>query len=243
MPRQPIASDFPSHLHLSLVSPPSQQQAVNILILLHGLGDTNESFTQIARQLSLPETCCISLQAPSLLPFDLGGFHWGDDITFNQSIGTMDYDTGFNKSSQMISEAVVESVLLQKCGYKARNILLFGFGQGGMAALASALTSKSELGGVISIGGPLPSSLPSAAEGGKKNPTPIIMLGGSTQTLITQSALTDLRKAFQTVEYVKWPKAGDGMPARREEMLPIMKFFARRLQSRSGVPDDAVEVG
>ncbi|KAL8945564.1 MAG: hypothetical protein Q9222_007904, partial [Ikaeria aurantiellina] len=155
----------------------------------------------------------------------------------------MDYDTGFNKSGQVIREIVIEDVLLKKCGYKARNILFFGFGQGAMAALASALTLKAELGGIVSIGGPLPSSLSSAADSGKKkNQTPIIVLGGSTSTLITQSGLTDLRRAFQTVEYTKWPKAGDGMPRQREEMLPIMKFFARRLQSRSGVPDDdAVE--
>jgi hypothetical protein len=32
------------------------------------------------------------------------------------------------------------------------------------------------------------------------------------------------------------------MPRSREEMLPIMRFFARRLRSRGGVPEGAVEV-
>ncbi|KAL8808794.1 MAG: hypothetical protein Q9200_004009 [Gallowayella weberi] len=243
MSRQPVTSDFPAHLHLSIVPPPSRQPAVNVLVLLHGLGDTKEPFTTLAKQLSLPETACIVLQAPSPLPFDLGGFHWGDDITFNQSLGTMDYDTGFEKSNSILKADMIEETLLNRCGYKPRNILLFGFGQGGMAAIAAASAFKSELGGIVSVGGPLPSSLPGTLSSEEKNKTSVIVLGGSSNTLITQSTLREIKKAFQEVEYVKWSRLGDGMPKNREEMLPIMKFFARRLQSRSGVPDGAVEFG
>ena len=45
------------------------------------------------------------------------------------------------------------------------------------------------------------------------------------------------------VEYHKWDRAGDGMPRNRDEMLPIMRFFARRLRSRKGVPEGSIEVG
>ncbi|KAL8831112.1 MAG: hypothetical protein Q9170_005437 [Blastenia crenularia] len=243
MPRQPAKSDFPSYLELSIISPPSSQAPVNVLILFHGLGDSKESFSHLAVHLSLPETACVSLQGPTPLPFDLGGFHWGDDITFNQSIGTMDYDTGFEKSSKLVREEVIEKAILQKCGYKPGNVLLLGFGQGGMAAFAAALAFKTELGGIVSIGGPLPSSTKSNGVAASKNNTPVIVLGGSSPSLITQSALSDLKQAFQLIEYVKWPRPRDVMPGNRDEMLPIMKFFARRLQSRNGVPDDAVEVG
>ncbi|KAI4136898.1 MAG: hypothetical protein L6R39_007572 [Caloplaca ligustica] len=243
MPRQPRSSDFPSYLQLSIIPPPANQSPVNVLILLHGLGDTKEAFARLAQQLALPETTCICLQAPSPLPFDLGGFHWGDDITFTQSTGTMDYDTGFEKSTRVLNQDIIGNVLIQKCEYEPRNILLFGFGQGGMAAIAAAIAFKSELGGIVSIGGPLPSSFLDRADDGRKNQTPVIVLGGSSHSLVTQSALTSLKKAFQLVEYVKWPRPGDGMPRNRDEMLPIMKFFARRLQSRSGIPQDAIDLG
>ncbi|KAL8898258.1 MAG: hypothetical protein Q9207_006800 [Kuettlingeria erythrocarpa] len=243
MPRQPEKSDFQPHLQLSIVPPPASQSPVNVLILLHGLGDTKDSFTQLARQLVLPETVCICMQAPSPLPFDLAGFHWGDDITFDQSMGTMDYDTGFEKSSRVMKEDIIERVLLQTCGYKTRNILFFGYGQGGMAAIATVLASKTEYEGIVSVGGPIPSSLQNSSDKEGKNQTPVAVLGGSSQTLITQSALMSLKKAFQSIEYTKWPRPGDGMPRNRDEMLPIMKFFARRLQSKRGVPEDAVEVG
>ncbi|KAL9015107.1 MAG: hypothetical protein Q9180_008903 [Flavoplaca navasiana] len=155
----------------------------------------------------------------------------------------MHYDTGFSKSSRIISEDIVTNILVQKCCYKPRNILLFGFGQGAMAAIATALSLKSELGGIVSIGGPLPDSLRNDSGTVAKNDTPLIVLGGSSGTLITQSALTLLRQRFRTVEYNKWPRSGDGMPGNRDEMLPIMRFFARRLQSMVGVPKGSVEIG
>ena len=238
--RLPSSADFPSSLKLTITPPPtSQQQPVNILILLHGLGDTNNSFATLGKQLALPETACLSLQAPTPLPFDLGGYHWGDDIHFDSANGQMDVDTGFSKAARVIEEHIIKEVLVEKCGYSPRNVLLFGFGQGGMAALAVSNRVEEELGGIISIGGPMPASCTIT----KKSKTPVLVLGGSWDTLITRSAVIRLKTAFDTVEYHKWDKKGDGMPGNREEMLPIMKVFARTLRSRSGVPEGSVEVG
>ena len=235
----PTQADFPTSLVLSITPPPAaSSHPTNLLILLHGLGDTSVSFTNLGKQLALPETTCISLQAPTPLPFDLGGFHWGDDITFDQLSGQMDFDAGFAKIVKTIKQDMIEDVLVNKCGYTPREIMLFGFGQGAMAALATAATMPEELGGIVSIGGPLPSldATPKAVK------TPVLVLGGSSNTLITRAALDRLKAAFENIEYQKWNRSGDGMPRNREEVLPIMRFFARRLRSRAGVPKDSVEV-
>ena len=235
----PTQADFPTSLVLSVTPPPApSSHPTNLLILLHGLGDTSAPFTNLGKQLALPETTCISLQAPTPLPFDLGGFHWGDDITFDQVSGKMDFDTGFAKIVKTIKQDIVENVLVKKCEYTPREIMLFGFGQGAMAALATAATMSQELGGIVSIGGPLPSLEKSA----KAVKTPVLVLGGSSNTLITRAALDRLKAAFENIDYHKWNRAGDGMPRNREEMLPIMRFFARRLRSRAGVPKDSVEI-
>ncbi|MCJ1341054.1 hypothetical protein MMC09_006350 [Bachmanniomyces sp. S44760] len=254
--RVPTSSDFPPYLHLSIIPPPASQTPVNILILLHGLGDTNLPFKTLATQLSLPETACLSIQAPTPLPFELGGFHWGDDIAFDQTSGKMEFDTGFKKTVDVLGKEMIKDGLIGKCGYAAREILILGFGQGGMAALGTSMylsqtqTPNEELGGIISIGGPLP-TLPSdhrsnAYDSKKpktKNRSPVLILGGSSNTLITSSALTTIRSEFEFVEYRKWNKSGDGMPSNREEMMPIMHFFSRRLRSRRGVPEGSVEIG
>ncbi|KAI9725068.1 MAG: hypothetical protein M1812_000344 [Candelaria pacifica] len=241
--RLPVASDFPSWLQLTVIPPLASQAPANILILLHGLGDTNRSFTSLGQNLSLPETACISLQALTPLPFDLGGYHWGDDIIFDQTSGKMDFDTGFEKGTKAIGEDIIQKGLIGTCGYQGREIFLLGFGQGGMASFAAVASLSSgaslELGGVVSIGGPLPLSIGTAARTAK---TPVLILGGSSNSLITSSNTARLRTVFESVEYKQWSKAGDGMPSNREQMLPIMQFFASRLRSRKSVPEGSTEV-
>lgn len=239
--RPPTVPDFHSSLHLTITPPPaSSPQPINVLLLLHGLGDTLAPFTTLGKQLSLPETTCISLQAPTPLPFELGGFHWGDDIQFDSASGQMDFDTGFTKAIKVLKQDIIEEILVKECGYKPREIMLFGFGQGAMAALATAVSMPNqELGGIHSIGGPLPVSNTSA----KNVKTPVLICGGQSNTLITRTSLNKLKECFQNVEYHKWDRAGDGMPRDRDEMMPIMRFFANRLSSRKGVPDGSVEIG
>lgn len=242
--RLPTTADFPSNLTLEIIPPKDGKQApINVLLLLHGLGDTNASFTYFSRALSLPETVCISLQGLSPLPFDLGGFHWGDDIIFDNSTGDMDLDTGFSKTTKVVNEEIIQKVLVEKCGYQPREIILFGFGQGGMAALAAIASYKEELSGGISIGGYLPSSISGILPTGMKNGTPILLLSSSSSRLIDQKAINKVKETFKYVETVRWKKSQDSMPASREEMLPIMHFFSRRLRSRRGVPEGAVEIG
>lgn len=104
-----------------------------MLVLLHGLGDKKEAFGTLGKQMQLPETACVAIDGPNRL-LDLDGFHWGDDILFNSTTGGLDADSGFKESTSILT-SLVEDVLITKCGYEAREIVLLGFGQGGMAAL------------------------------------------------------------------------------------------------------------
>ncbi|KAI9765519.1 MAG: hypothetical protein M1840_007345 [Geoglossum simile] len=238
--RLPTEGDFPSSIVFSTTPPPGSQPPTNVLLLLHGLGDTHVPFSSLGKNLALPETACISVQGPMMLPFGLGGFHWGDDVVFDQAKGDLDVDAGFEKAVRLVREDVVREGLLKKCGYEGRDVFVFGFGQGGMVGLAVA--ANTELGGVVSIGGPLPSSVlvPSSTLG--KSKTPVLVLGASANTLITASVVSKTRGVFETVECKSWPKAGDSMPVSKEEMMPIMQFFGRRLRSRRGIPEESIEV-
>ncbi|KAK4991272.1 hypothetical protein LTR66_006585 [Elasticomyces elasticus] len=258
-------ADFPPSVTLSITLPPASQPATNILLLLHGLGDTNESFKTLGQQMALPETACISIRGPKPLPFDLGGFHWSDDLLFDQSGGEMDGDAGFTAATKLIAEDVVKTALVEKCGYTHREIIVFGFGQGAMAALSAArefpehrgltcayrtdciavsinsTTSSTHLGGVISIGGPLPKEAPASLK--PKCRTPVLTCCGSSNSTVTASAEEKLKNVFEFVEIKRYRRSGDSMPRSRDEMLPIMQFFARGLKSTQGVRGGAVEVG
>ncbi|KAL2220150.1 Phospholipase/Carboxylesterase superfamily [Thermoascus aurantiacus ATCC 26904] len=260
--RSPTPADFPSHLTVTITPPPSQpstKPTPNILLLLHGLGDTASSFTAFARALNLPETTCVTLQAPHPLPLDLAGFHWGDDVAFDQSTGGLDMDAGFARATRVIVDEVVRGVLVRKCGYRLREVLVLGFGQGGMVGLVAARElgkvprvsdaeeegkgdkkeEAGELAGVISIGAPYPHS---GSVTGPKNRTPVLLLAGRDSAAVTDSAVQRTRNVFEFVEIHRWARKGDGMPRNREEMMPVMQFFARRLRSMQGVPEGAVEI-
>lgn len=84
--------------------------------------------------MNLPETACISICGPQGL-LDLGGFHWGDEIMFDSNSGGLDADAGFLQSTEVLKSLIIKDVLIEKCGYTLREIMFFGFGQGGMAAL------------------------------------------------------------------------------------------------------------
>lgn len=251
--RNPTQSDFPSNLTLTITpSPsPSPSPSPNILLLLHGLGDTAAAFTTFARALKLPETTIITVQAPAPLPFDLGGFHWGDDVAFDTSSGGLDMDAGLTRSTTMLVNEIVRGVLLQKCGYRLREIMLLGFGQGGMAGLAAARElgrtggeaggeDGGSLAGVISIGAPYPLS---GQRSGSKSRTPVLLVSGRDSAVVSDGAVRRTKEVFEFVEVSRYARKGDTMPSSREEMLPVMQFFARRLRSRQGVPEGSIEIG
>jgi predicted esterase len=154
----------------------------------------------------------------------------------------MDMDTGFKSSIKLLLDGVIREGLISKCGYKPREIVLFGFAQGGMVALqAAAEFNDDELGGVVSIGGALSQSTPLKTLE-KPSKTPILVCRATRNSKVTDSAVLKLKAAFEYVEVREWKKNGDSMMSNREEMLPIMQFLARRLLSRRGVPAGSVEL-
>ncbi|KAK2733349.1 hypothetical protein FQN55_003402 [Onygenales sp. PD_40] len=251
MPPTPQSTDFPPSLTLTITPPPPPNpRSTNILLILHGLGDTTAPYASFASAMRLPETTCIALQAPTPLPFELPGYHWGDDIMFDPD--KLDVDPGFTRATRKIVEELILQVLMQKLGYRSREILIFGYGQGASVGLSVAMEvargalgdANKELGGVVAVGGVVP--LSAIREDGRvgKAPTPVLLVGGrGPESALSEAGEARTKNIFGDVEVVRWAgRRGDGMPGNREEMFPIMRFLARRLRSRAGVPEGSVEV-
>ncbi|EAW12695.1 alpha/beta hydrolase [Aspergillus clavatus NRRL 1] len=253
--KPPSPPDFPSTLTVTITPPSSSSSSrpspapapPNILLLLHGIGDTAAAFTSFGRALNLPETAVVTVQAPTPLPFDLGGFHWGDDVSFDSSTGNLDMDAGFTRTTTLMVNELIEGVLVGKCGYALREILVLGLGQGGMAGLVAAREiavragrgGEAALSGVISIGAPYPLS---GSTVGAKSRTPVLLVGGREPSAVSDGAVRRTKEVFEFVEVHRYARKGDGMPRNRDEMMPVMQFFARRLRSWQGVPEGSVEI-
>ncbi|RMJ22276.1 phospholipase Carboxylesterase, partial [Aspergillus sp. HF37] len=71
---------------------------------------------------------------------------------------------------------------------------------------------------------------------------PILLVAGRDSPVVSDGTVRRTEGAFEFVEVARYQRKGDGMPRSREEMMPLMRFFARRLLSRQGVPEGSVEV-
>lgn len=173
-------------------------------------------------------------------------------MTFNSTTGELDMDSGFTRTTKLLVQDVIRGVLVDKCGYTLREIMLFGFGQGGMLGLLAARELGSspssssspgrgtgELAGVISIGAAYPLS-GSTVKGG--NRTPVLLVAGRESRAVSDSAVRRTKDVFEFTEVERYSRKNDGMPQNKDEMLPIMRFFARRLRSWQGVPAGSVEI-
>lgn len=262
--RIPKADDFKSlspDLTLSLHFPSPPESTTAILILLHGLGDSQASFANFARSINLPGVLAIAVRGTSPLPPALMGqpatsgpprhFHWGDDLNLAPNSGGLDADPGFTKATDLIIERLVRETLVDKCGWELSDIIFFGFGQGG--SLALGLASKAREGprveeikedkdgkpiatptafkSVVSVGGALPASMIPTLSARPKSRTPVLVCHGRSCEAVDEDAVDILKQEFVDVREVRWKKADSSMPANREEMLPIMQFFAERLRS------------
>jgi predicted esterase len=258
--RIPQPEDFTSiksKLDFILVYPEVPETTTAILILFHGLGDSEAPFADFAKNIALPGVLSIAVRGISPLPPALLGlsdselssptkhFHWGDDLALDSSTGELDPDPGFTKARDLVLGKLVQEILIDTCGWSTRDILLFGFGQGGTLALGLASRLRSsprvvdisegdnshrsgQFKGVISIGGPMPSSM---MVSGGRSATPVLMCHGRMSEAVDADALAVLSREFANVRDGKWRKEDDGMPRNRDEMLPIMQFFAERLQA------------
>ncbi|KAL1877108.1 hypothetical protein VTK73DRAFT_8845 [Phialemonium thermophilum] len=158
--RIPTAQDFASLsdvLTVSLVFPDPPESTTAIMLLFHGLGDSEAPFASFARNLRLPGVLAIAVRgtsplAPGLLGFDdlsdgrgPRNFHWGDDLAMAPGAGgELDPDPGFEKAERLIFDRLLGEVLSEGCGWDLEDVLLFGFGQGG--SLALGLASKARVG-------------------------------------------------------------------------------------------------
>lgn len=264
--RVPKTEDFASlspdvAVALHFPSPPESTTA--ILILFHGLGDSETSFASFARNMNLPGVLAITVRGtspvpPAMLgePLDSGPprhFHWGDDLNLATHADGLDADPGFSKASELVVDRLIREVLVDKCGWELSDILLFGFGQGGSLALGLASTirvgprvvelkgDKDKEGrsietpesfkGVVSIGGALPVSMVPSLTARPKSKTPVLICHGRMCEAVDEDAIDVLKQEFVDVREVRWKKADSTMPSNREEMLPLMQFFAERLRS------------
>ncbi|KAH8990820.1 hypothetical protein EDB92DRAFT_2053993 [Lactarius akahatsu] len=230
---QSTPSTMASELHLEVeaapvdatrrkVKPPPQSTAIsapfdyspsddgtdeNLLVLLHGLGDTHLPFGKLGRSFKLPQTATLALRAPEQIPYLYEqAFQWypsfdplGDVLAAPRSGGSV----------------AAESA--QKWWRRALQL-----------QQTSDNTSLQPFGSVVTVGGPL-LSYPTLSA---LCTTPVLVFHRPppAEPSLPRDALPAFRKGFTRVIDVE--KSGEGMPRSRDEWHPIMQLWSERLGRR-----------
>ncbi|KAJ7628470.1 hypothetical protein FB45DRAFT_918361 [Roridomyces roridus] len=194
----------------------------NLLILLHGLGDTHLPFSKLGRQLKLPQTAVMAVRAPDQVPF-----------LYEESYA---WFTSFDELGEIIERpnptsalALMDRILqhlTDDCGWPLHRVHLFGFAQGGsVAAELGVQRSRQALGSIVTVSGPL-LSYPTLST---LSATPL--LAAYRPSAMPLNALTSFKKGFSRVVEHKM-NADGGMPASKAEWEPIMRFWSEVLGRR-----------
>eukprot|EP00040_Diaphanoeca_grandis_P013982 m.70696 g.70696 ORF g.70696 m.70696 type:complete len:345 (-) comp24262_c0_seq1:20-1054(-) len=141
-------------------APKTTKGCSNVVIFLHGLGDTEKPFVKLAAKMALPQTQTICVRGP--VPILDIGFGWfpafeadGNLIDPMTAPQTTKNKTDQRRLNGLRSTRVALHSLLESLtdSFAAENIFLLGFGHGGIAAIDAAMTWKHKLGGVIAVSG------------------------------------------------------------------------------------------
>ncbi|KAL2623479.1 hypothetical protein R1flu_003684 [Riccia fluitans] len=219
----------------------------NLLILLHGRGDTHTNFVSFAEKLNLPQCAYLALSGPIRLPESV--------VTGRLWLRVYDYDNDWAelrrgdaeraeslKTTQILLEDVIQ-VMCKGCGWRRSRIFLLGYGDGGMVALELAMGScgQNRLGGVISISGPV---FPEYSTKGnlrsvecQRGCTPVLITYG---TIACEQHLMDIERSKRCLDM--WhgcPQAEVVGVSKEEEMVKtaeeatvLHRFFADHLSRR-----------
>lgn len=211
-PRLPTQADFSPPISLIISQEELDEPIEHIIIYLHELGGNEFSLEKLARRLKkrLPRSAYLLIRDVQPVQSYREGPQSPEDEGFVKALLTN----------------VINHVLISKCNFTPSNIMLLGHCQGGMTALAiAAWRYRTEFGGVISIGGSLPSYIRLHPEVKAKTPALVLLakLGGT-----PASALQRIKESFVTVDVDTRGGASDTIPDTQDGLRPILDFFAHR---------------
>lgn len=177
----------------------------NLMIMLHGAGDTHESYHALAKKMNIPQCASLSIHANSIdqgfvtLPFQLGHTWFAElDYTTGQPLHRNNFKltTSLDKAVHQLQSILSKVTLTGKGsnsnsdnlggGWLPERIFLFGYSAGACLAMETcvqrALNRQLPLGGAICIAGGLhtaQNNTQDESEIESAATTPVLIIGGS----------------------------------------------------------------
>lgn len=234
------ASDFGPQVVFEVIPSADGLLPQNLVVFLHGRGDSHVPFARLGVQMALPQTAVLSLRAPLELPFDMG-HTWIRDLDDDYSVIPLTAphprrSTSLDTTRDFVASFL--STLRDNHRWRMDRVFLFGFSQGASIAYHVAATLPWRLGGVVLVAGGIitgPHQTPYASQS-SDHETPALLIGGSHDQVFppalaaTSEHVYNARfkgKPLLTRHTV--PHKTHDMVRSEGEMRVIMEFFSRHL--------------
>ncbi len=206
-----------------VIAPWRQAEAYPTVVLLHGRGATAGDLLPLAPELGRDDLLAIAPQAPYELrgPFGLG-FAWYEMPQFEGS-----ERTGIALSLQRLDEFL--DAALAAYPIDRDRLVLLGFSQGAVMALAAGLHKPRRTAGVVALSGYLDDST-ARADADQLAGLPVFMAHGNRDLVIPLAASYQSREDLITcgadVSYHEYPAGHEITP---EELADIRRWLEPRL--------------
>eukprot|EP00041_Stephanoeca_diplocostata_P015110 m.286363 g.286363 ORF g.286363 m.286363 type:complete len:377 (+) comp19928_c0_seq1:391-1521(+) len=115
----------------------------NLVVFLHGVGDSEKPFTKLASTMQLPQTTCLCLRGPLSLPLDMG-YSWlpafeADGQMISGTRGDKRRTKALLRAARQVN-TVVKAYIAEHP--EISRVLLYGFGQGAIVATHMGMTQS-----------------------------------------------------------------------------------------------------
>lgn len=226
------ANDQRKHYYLFRHAP-SEQPNANLLVLLHGAGDTHVPFDKLARTMALPQTATLSLSAKNdyeKLPFDLG-CTWFQEMDYATGMQLSEAKQRYNRQFAATKLcAVMEELSLEQHWIIPERIFFLGFGAG--AALVMQLCGLWSERGHVPFGGAI------CVAGGvvmedatttTTTTTPVLLMVGEKDDAFPPGRARLVKERYGNADIHVEPNKQQGMIQSPDEMKRVMEFLSKRL--------------
>jgi predicted esterase len=207
----------------------------NLLLLLHGAGDSHRPFDKLAQTMALPQTASLSLNSKICgieLPFDLG-YSWFQDMDYSTGDDLPQMNEKRIASLHHTAEFLRQLIKRLHSAWIPERIFFLGYGAGATATMevCRLWTTDQPLGGAICVGPGLGSL---KQESSRARKTPVLLLSEHPQVLQQCKEAYDHECGKDSVEIYVQPKKG--MISSPQEMGAVMKWLAPRLVLSTQLP-------
>mmetsp|Transcript_26991 Transcript_26991/g.45192 ORF Transcript_26991/g.45192 Transcript_26991/m.45192 type:complete len:271 (+) Transcript_26991:121-933(+) len=168
---------------------PRSGEYTNLLVWMHGLGDTADGWASLMPQLQLVAAANTKIVLPTApdRPISLNGGYempgWSDIY----GLGEKDPEDrkGFDESAERVNAIVQQEI--DQHGVSPSRVVLAGFSQGGAVALHTALRSPHKLGGVIALSSwlPLRADYPAQLSSTAASSLPVLQVHGDADMVVS----------------------------------------------------------